>query len=260
MFTFANGDPFKDLQLEPLDAEETLPPPVLNSKGALTAKDFYAQQIEAVKEALKPYDAKIEGLLAEVKSLDVAGVTENEMGIKLGRQCKDLAGAIEKRRKDMVEEPNAYVKSINNLAAHYKGRLEEGERLAKDKIKGYAVKLQIAAQKAQEEERQARMLMQKKLDEEAAALTAQAKAKDVTAPTIVAPQLAASAPVEPAKTIRTAEGKATMVATWKYEITDRNQVPDEYLMVNDSAIKQAIKSGIKNIPGVRIYEDHTIRF
>jgi hypothetical protein len=40
-----------------------------------------------------------------------------------------------------------------------------------------------------------------------------------------------------------------------HEVTDPAAVPRQYLMVNDAAIKAAIAGGVRDIPGVRIYED-----
>jgi diketogulonate reductase-like aldo/keto reductase len=36
-------------------------------------------------------------------------------------------------------------------------------------------------------------------------------------------------------------------------------VPREYLAVDDTAIKAAIKAGIRSIPGVEIYEEAEVR-
>lgn len=39
---------------------------------------------------------------------------------------------------------------------------------------------------------------------------------------------------------------------WEYEVTDFNQVPHDYLMINRGAIQDAIRSGTREIPGVII--------
>ena len=41
---------------------------------------------------------------------------------------------------------------------------------------------------------------------------------------------------------------------WAYEITDEKLVPREYLIVNSVAINEAIRAGIRDIQGVRIYQ------
>ena len=47
---------------------------------------------------------------------------------------------------------------------------------------------------------------------------------------------------------------------WNYEIIDRNQVPNGYWVIDEAAIKAAIASGERNIPGVRIYEEPITTF
>lgn len=69
-----------------------------------------------------------------------------------------------------------------------------------------------------------------------------------------------AAQVKPAELARTRGdfgGLATLQTRWKHEVTDQKLVPLEYQMVNDMAIKAAIKAGVRAIPGVRIYEDQS---
>ena len=47
---------------------------------------------------------------------------------------------------------------------------------------------------------------------------------------------------------------------WTFEIVDPNQVPNGYWIIDEAAIKAAIASGERNIPGVRIYEEAITTF
>lgn len=49
-----------------------------------------------------------------------------------------------------------------------------------------------------------------------------------------------------------------MRTEWDFEITDESQVPREYLMVDESKIRRVVRAGIRNIPGVRVYERQTL--
>jgi hypothetical protein len=42
---------------------------------------------------------------------------------------------------------------------------------------------------------------------------------------------------------------------WAFEITDRNQVPNGYWVIDEAAIKNDIAKGVREIPGIRIYEE-----
>ncbi|TET23384.1 MAG: hypothetical protein E3J78_02315 [Candidatus Cloacimonadota bacterium] len=42
---------------------------------------------------------------------------------------------------------------------------------------------------------------------------------------------------------------------WKFEITDPTRVPREYMTINEAKIRNVVRSGIREIPGVRIYQE-----
>jgi hypothetical protein len=41
---------------------------------------------------------------------------------------------------------------------------------------------------------------------------------------------------------------------WDFKIIDPAQIPAEFMMVNEKAIRAAVKAGVRNIPGVKIYQ------
>jgi len=45
---------------------------------------------------------------------------------------------------------------------------------------------------------------------------------------------------------------------WTFEVQDATKVPREYMIVHEPSIRQAINAGIREIPGVRIYQDESI--
>lgn len=47
---------------------------------------------------------------------------------------------------------------------------------------------------------------------------------------------------------------------WTFEVVDRNQVPNGYWIINEGAIKADIAQGVREIPGVRIYEETITTF
>ena len=50
-----------------------------------------------------------------------------------------------------------------------------------------------------------------------------------------------------------------VISRWTYEIEDDTKVPRQYCEVSSSLINKAIKEGIREIPGVRIFEEQTIK-
>lgn len=54
--------------------------------------------------------------------------------------------------------------------------------------------------------------------------------------------------------IKVEDGVLYTQKKWDYIIEDASLVPREYLIVNEKKIKEAIAGGVRNIPGVKIYE------
>jgi hypothetical protein len=47
---------------------------------------------------------------------------------------------------------------------------------------------------------------------------------------------------------------------WTFEIVDRNLVPNGYWIIDEAAIKADVAKGLRDIPGVRIYEETITTF
>lgn len=45
---------------------------------------------------------------------------------------------------------------------------------------------------------------------------------------------------------------------WTFEILDSNQIPREYLIVDETAIRKAINAGVRTIPGVSIFQSESL--
>lgn len=58
--------------------------------------------------------------------------------------------------------------------------------------------------------------------------------------------------------INTGAGSVSSKMLWKFEITNPTAVPVNYLMIDEAKIKQAIKDGIREINGVRIYQERSL--
>ena len=53
-------------------------------------------------------------------------------------------------------------------------------------------------------------------------------------------------------------GMATAKKSWKFEIVNEEKLPRRYLKPNEAQIRADIAVGVKDIPGVRIFEDYNI--
>ena len=56
------------------------------------------------------------------------------------------------------------------------------------------------------------------------------------------------------KVIHTEEGAASQRTIWTFDIIDESLVPREYMTINTGKIRDAIKMGVREIPGIKIYQ------
>ena len=72
-------------------------------------------------------------------------------------------------------------------------------------------------------------------------------------------ELVEATPVEAPKTqVRTESGMTYVQKRWKARITDEKIVPREFLGVDQVKVNDAIKSGVREIPGIEIFEESTV--
>lgn len=201
-----------------------------------------------VKAALSPYMTKIEDMQEQAAAVAITSDGENTRAIEMGLQAKKLGKAIEDARKRFVAEPGEFVRSVNALAKSFSEKLAAIEYGLKRKICDYQQRKELERRKAEEEARRQAAELQAKLD-------AEAKAANVEPVQIEAPAVPkASGPV------RTAEGTSYQHTEWHFEIKDDAAIPREYLMPCEAKIRQAVKDGVRNIPGVNIFEHTETRF
>ena len=65
-------------------------------------------------------------------------------------------------------------------------------------------------------------------------------------------------PVAQPTTVKGTLGSATLRTTWDFEVKDETQVPRAYLMVDESKIRIAVRAGIRDVPGIKIFQIQSI--
>jgi hypothetical protein len=163
------------------------------------------------------------------------------------------------------------------------------ETTLKQKITAYQIKVELERRKQEEAARKAAAELQAKLDAEAAEANRKAKeeaarkaeeearAKKASEAEIAAAKKAAedeaakheiTAPQLPDMVIpkqetvtRTETGTSSyQVKTWKCYVQSPDLVPREYCVPDGRLLNQAVKQGIREIPGCSIVEENSTRF
>ena len=213
---------------------------------ALPEKDKELIQVAAQAAVL---EAKVGALIVTDKTLPMA----NEMLVQL-KQARTVAEA---RRKFIVQPLRAHLKNLDAYFAQFTGPLEKVDKALRDKLSDYHLEAQ---RKAAEAAREVATLEEKRREAEAKAARTRKATTHEAAQEVVqalaeqqqeAIQVAASAPAR-----LSAAAGSTVAARqeWTFEVVDEALVPREYLEVNEVAVRKAVNAGLREIPGVRIFQ------
>jgi hypothetical protein len=190
-------------------------------------------------QELATVEAEINDIEFNIDGFTVAGESE------LMKATEWLSVLVNHRKR--VESERTYMKApvleqckrIDNFFNRVKDKIQGIENVLRQKVGKYVMAKQ-EEQRKQEEERQ--KVMQEELRR---AKEEKREVENIELPAVV----------EAPTYIRTDLGKAVTKKIWKFEITDEKDVPKKYLSVDEKKIRQAVKDGVREIKGVRIYED-----
>ena len=228
----------------PIDASFEILPPETPMPMIPIPREF---SLLPVKDQLEAFRLVVDSMAKTATALTIIDTDSNKEAVSLAGKAKNKWAEIEKVRKEILSPHQEFTKAVNNLAKDCQEPLKDIENVLKRKLSDYDAKMRLEYAKAQEAARQ----QAAKLEAE---LKAQAAAANVPPPLVVTPII----PDAPPPT-RTENGTASQVTTWEFELVDAIQVPREYLTVNEQLIRQAVRNGVREIPGVRIFEKTSTR-
>lgn len=187
--------------------------------------DPLAEAETAVKGKISMYQHQIE--MERRKAEEAARKAAAELQEKLRREAQE---ANMKAREEAIRQAEEALKAQRAK--------EEAERAARHEAES---KIQEEGRKIREAE-----------EMEAARVKAasEAKAAEISAPTVLQPVIPKAENVT-----RTETGAAAFQRkTWEFELTDIAQVPRDYLILDEKRVRDAIRMGIRDLPGIRIFE------
>lgn len=243
----------------------------------------------SVKPQFSQYVAATEKMALDAAAININNEDGLKFAVALGGEAKKIVKAIESRKKDVTADASEYVKSVNGFCKMFTDKLGLIETTLKQKITAYQIKVELERRKQEEAARKAAAELQAKLDAEAAEANRKAKeeaarkaeeearAKKASEAEIAAAKKAAedeaakheiTAPQLPDMVIpkqetvtRTETGTSSyQVKTWKCYVQSPDLVPREYCVPDGRLLNQAVKQGIREIPGCSIVEENSTRF
>lgn len=175
-------------------------------------------------------------LLEKAKNFQVVSDADLETGAKVMSWFSTQLDKLEARRLFFVKPIDQHVRNMNTFFRGIRVPLEDAKKIVADKMLDYRRKKQEAADKEAE---RVRKLSEKKAEKLGVAV------EDL--PPAVVPQPKVEAP---AKSV----GDTTFSKVWTFELVDLAKVPTQYVELNEQAVRAAIRSGVREIPGVKIFE------
>ena len=140
-------------------------------------------------------------------------------------------------------------KRIMALFSPFIDQFEKATKIIKDKVRDYYFEQEEKARQAEKE----RLLAEAKREEEIQ--KAQEEDREPVVEEIpVIPEVKV-----PEKTVKgVAGGSMTVKKIWKFTIVDPKLIPEEYWIIDEGLIREAVRNGAREISGVKIYEDKVV--
>lgn len=214
-------------------------------------------------EALETLRAEIQQV-ADVAMMQRIGSKETkDAALEIGAQVKRMRKALDDRRRQITDPMNDTVKQVIAFAK----RLDEPLDRAEAHIRSQAVAYANAIAEEQRKE-QARLALEKQRAEEQrqAELRAAAAFAETPEETIQETQRveddAKARRADIAAQTREVKAQAVKGTTevWCFEVVDRNAVPDEFWVIDESLLRNAVRvQRRREIPGLRIFAETKVR-
>jgi hypothetical protein len=151
-----------------------------------------------------------------------------EEALSFSLEARSLYKKIEQARKEITEPARRFANRVNDSAKVFTEKLKEIEKIIQVKVDDWKKKTQALHEMKREE------------------LEMLAEAMDLSTSDLVHNQLT---------TVRVQGGLAYEKTDWKYDVENLSVVPREFLRLDEEKVKLAIKSGAREIPGLRIVEE-----
>lgn len=184
-------------------------------------------ELQAIRQ-LQKYEGKINQILDYAKEYQVVSNWAAEEAITLGGEAKALGKAIDNARKTITDPARRFVNKINDTARIFTDKLDQVEEIIKRKVAAW-----------------------KKAEAEKMALDAE-EAKDMVASLDLDVEVFVD---KPAKYVRGDGAMSYEQTVWKFDVEDLSITPSQYLTIDDAKVKAAIKAGVRDIPGLKIYSE-----
>lgn len=187
---------------------------------------------------LQNIESKISPIVVKANEYVVATIADVENASAFLKEIKDMEKIVEDKRITFTKPLNESLKNINGTFKKMKEPLEQARGLLTGKI--------LTWKRIESERVEAEQAAWRKIQEAEAELRKLNHEPEVEVePIIVAP-------------VVNKIGNMQTVKRWTFEIIDFSKVPDIFKAINAVEINAAIRSGNRDIPGLKIYQEESL--
>jgi hypothetical protein len=214
---------------------------------ATTAENLELDTIERDERVQELSQGSIE-LLERAQSIEIVDDETDCVAAEFLAQVKTARKRWDELRHWFTDPLETQKKRIITKFKADDAPLEQAQKIVGDKHLAYVRQKQEAARKEQER-------LRKLAEAKQARQAARAEEKGLEAPPVVIPMPTVQAPQ---KTIHTASGSVTTRTVWRHQVVDMAALPDEYKIADEVKLGKVVRAGVREIPGVRIYEEMVV--
>lgn len=189
-------------------------------------------------EIVEKITANLPELIASAERAEIWDSDGYNQAADLAKFISESMKTIEAERKRITAPLNESLKATNFFFKKASDPLDRALLLIKSKILDYQRK-----ERERAEEIARKLAEETKLAQLESNQTLEAEDHEIKAVASLAPQVA-----------RGDFGKVITQKRWGFTCKDIASVPLGYLMLNESAVKKAISEGVRDIPGLDIYQ------
>ncbi|HAM58782.1 MAG TPA: hypothetical protein DCQ64_26570 [Candidatus Rokubacteria bacterium] len=214
---------------------------------ATTAETVELQVIEQDERVQELSQGSIE-LLQRAQSITITDDESDLEAAEFLAQVKTARKRIEELRHWFTDPLEAQKKAIIARFKATDAPLDRAEKIVGGKHIAYTQAKEEANNREQER-------LRKLAEAKQARQAARAEEKGLEAPPVVIPMPTIAAPQ---KTIHTSAGSVTVRKVWRHQVVDFAALPEEYKIADDVKLGKVVRAGVREIPGVRIYEEMVV--
>ena len=209
--------------------------------------------MEINKQEVMTMEDQVLPLMVQAENYEITSNEVVDEASKFLKKVRDTEKNIEAKRLEFTAPLNQSLKALNSTFKKLREPLDDAKRLVSDKILAWR---KVEAERVRREEEARAKIEEEKVRKIQEALKAEvdAESKQVLIEELIKAE-------EPKPIVEAPKNKIGNVQTrkvWTYEVIDNDKVPGKYTAVVPVIVNQAIRDGIREIPGLRIYQEEKL--